>query len=252
MRSILLCLLTIFFFLACKEKKMRKVVDIPERVHEFKLSEPAGKVVGDVEFSAKGAEFTDNESLSHLLFDSLKLNKTVNKNISMWLKFDGQDARVPQMIFSIKDTTNSLKRFNMWIAGRRVTAVLNSNHLWAKEYDYSKGRSKTYYDSYLLEPGMYYFLSVNYTPQKIQVYINAELYQEFENLESGDIQFHKIYLGKELTENEFRNPFMGHIRNLSFFDQTLSEDEIYSLSVETYDAISEFNKTFELKKFNFN
>ena len=140
----------------------------------------------------------------------------------------------------------------MWIAGKRVTAVLNSNHLWANQYDYTKGTSKTYYDSYLLELGKYYFISINYTTQKVQIYINAELYQQFEDLEAVTIQFDKIYLGIEPYENNYRNPFIGHIRNITLFDQVLSEDEIYSLSVETHEAISEFNKTFELKKFNFN
>lgn len=231
---------------------MRKVVDVPNRIHEYELINPTGNGVGNVQFSEKGAEFNGNDNLAYILLDSLSLEESAQNNISMWFKFEGEDARIPQMIFSIKDTTNIRKRFNMWIAGRRVTAVLNGNHLWANEYDYSKGRSKTYYDSYILEPGKFYFLSVNYTPKKVEIYINAELYQQFENINDGKINFHQIYLGTERYENEFRNPLIGNIRNLTLFNRTLNENEIYSLSVESHEAISEFNKAFELKKFNFN
>lgn len=251
MRKGLLYLVIIIVLCNCKDKKMREVVGVPEKAHEFELTKPTGNIKGNVQFSKKGAKFTQKDSFSHIILDSLNLNKSSNKNISLWLKFDGEDARIPQMIFSIQDTTDLSKRFNMWVAGKRITAVLNSNHLWANDYDYSKGRSKTYYDSYLLELGKYYFLSVNYTTQKVQIYINAELYQEFENLDGGTIEFHKIYLGIEPYHNKYRNPFIGHIRNINLFNQVLSEDEIYSLSVITYEDISEFNRTFELKKFNF-
>ncbi|WP_339609670.1 LamG-like jellyroll fold domain-containing protein [uncultured Planktosalinus sp.] len=230
---------------------MRKVVDVSNRALEYELINPSGNFEGDVQFSEKGAEFNVNDGSGYILLDSLNLNQSASKNISMWLKFEGEDARIPQMIFSIKDTTDSRKRFNMWIAGRRITAVLNGNHLWANEYDYSKGRSKTYYDSFILEPGKFYFLSVNYTPQKVQIYINAELYQQFDNINDGNISFHQIYLGTERYENEFRNPLIGNIRNLTLFNRTLNVNEIYSLSVESHEAISEFNKAFELKKFNF-
>ncbi|GGD80098.1 hypothetical protein GCM10011312_00510 [Planktosalinus lacus] len=252
MRNVLIFFLIILAFYSCGEKKMRKVVDVSNRAQEYELIKPLGNVVGDVQFSEKGAEFIGNDVPAYIFLDSLSLEESTPKNISMWLKFEGEDARIPQMIFSIKDTTDIRKRFNMWIAGRRVTAVLNGNPLWANEYDYSKGRSKTYYDSYILEPGKFYFLSVNYTPQKVQIYINAELYQQFENINDGKINFHQIYLGTERYENEFRNPLIGNIRNLTLFNRTLNENEIYSLSVESYEDISEFNKAFELKKFNFN
>lgn len=230
---------------------MRKVVDVPNKAQECELIKPSCIVMGNVHFSEKGAKFNDNDIPSYILLDSVNLDKSSSKNISMWFKFDGEDARIPQMIFSIKDTTDNRKRFNLWVAGRRITALLNNNPLWANDYDYSKGRSKTYYDSYLLERGKYYFLSVNYTPQKIQLYINAELYQQFEDIDGGHIDFHQIYLGAELFENEVRSPFIGYIRNLTLFNRKLNENEIYSLSVESYKAISEFNKAFELSKFNF-
>lgn len=251
MRNVFIFFLIILVFCSCGEKKMRKVVDVSNRVQEYDLIKPLGTVVGDVQFSEKGAEFNGNDFPLYILLDSLNLEESTPKNISMWLNFEGEDARIPQMIFSIKDTTDIRKRFNLWVAGRRVTAVLNGNPLWANEYDYSKGRSKAYYDSYLLERGKYYFLSVNYTPQKIQVYINAELYQQFEDIDGGHIDFHQIYLGAELFENEVRSPFIGYIRNLTLFNRKLNENEIYSLSVESYKAISEFNKAFEISKFNF-
>ncbi|MCR9182171.1 MAG: LamG domain-containing protein [Flavobacteriaceae bacterium] len=230
---------------------MRDVVEVLDRHGEYELTTPTGSVIGDVNFSKKGAEFLDNTTVSYILFDSIKLNKSSQKNISMWFKFEGEDARIPQMLFSIKDTIDIQKRFNMWIAGRRITALLNGNHLWANQYDYSKGRSKTYYDSFLLEPGKYYFLSVNYTPEKVEIYINAELYQQFDTIKEGNINFDQIYIGTERHYNEFRNPFIGNIRNLTLFDRQLSENEIYSLSVEAYEAIYEFNKAYELSKFNF-
>jgi len=250
MKNIFVYIVSLLLFSACKEAKKRQVVAVSERTHEWSFTNQKNQTVGEIEFTDKGAGFLGVDFPAYITIDSLLVNDSRHRNISMWLKFDGEDARVPQMVFSVQDTLNAKNRFNLWIAGRRVTAVLNSNHLWAKEYDYSMGAGKIYYDSYMLERGKYYFLSVNYSPNEVEVYINAEKYQQFENIENGDINFHRIYLGAEMHGDDFRNPFFGHLKNLTVFNRKLTENEIYSLSAESYDEISEYNKAFELSKFN--
>jgi hypothetical protein len=239
-----------FLLYSCGEPPQRQVIEVIDKFYENSLTKPGELQSENVFFSEKGACITGDLSPSFVLIDTLKINHSTERNLSFWFKFDGEDAAVPQMLFSIRDTINPQNRFNVWIAGRRITAVLNSNHLWANNYDYRNGRSKVYYDSFRLERGKYYYLSINYTPRKIEIYVNAELYQQFEQIENGLMSFQQLYLGIEVTNEGFKHPFAGHIKNLTLFDRLLTVDEIYSLSVASYQGIEKFNKEFELSKFN--
>ena len=232
------------------DKKEIYSVDINERALSYTLMKDEEFKYSNVDFSNRGIGFTYKNTPSYARIDSLNIERTEGVNISLWFQFLGDDPTNEQMLFSVRDTLEESKNINFWIAGRRLTAKINSNNLWAKNYDYKNGGSRLCYDLFQLELGKYYFLSINIMEDVVEVYVNSELYVRYEGLKNTSINYDQIYLGIfHNSKGDFKHQYQGYLRNLTIFSKTLNRKEIKALSQETYQEIFPYNDAFELNKF---
>ncbi len=248
-------LLISFFFvvIACSEVRKetnRTVLNLEDRIHSFSLIKDEGLYQQNINYSNMGVGFEYQNFPAFVKIDSLDLNLNKGFNISFWFKFTGDDPRKEQMLFSIRDFHYERKCINFWIAGYRLTGKINTNNLWAKDYNYQNGGSREYYDLFQLELGKYYFFSANITSNKLEVYLNSELYAEYVDLRETEININTIYLGILEEDKSFKYQFQGNIRNLVLFERTLNTNEVEKLSIENYNDIHPYNDKYELNKFN--
>lgn len=237
--------------LSCEVYENRKMVMVENEILKLDLT-------GEEQLN--GENFTiDNKGLGigfekHPSFADIDFGLYNSKelNISFWINVKSEVQNIPQILFSLEDSLNSGNRFTIWMAGHRITGAVNNQNLWAKEYDYTKGTSAKYFDLFQLEQGKYYFFSLNVEKRSIKIYLNAEVYASYEDLEINGLSFQNIIFGVERRNQKFQNQMTGNIRNLTLFDRILTKDEIYSLSVNSYSEIEKYNREFELSKFNFN
>jgi hypothetical protein len=244
-------LLIIVLIFSCQNKKeVDYKVNLNNKVLSYDFTKDQGLRKNNINFSDKGVEFLYKGSPSYIRVDSLQLEFSKGVNISFWFQFTGDNPKKEQMLFSVKDSLNPSKSISFWIAGRRLTGKINTNNLWAKEYDYSQGASGNFYDLFPLELGKYYFLSININKQTTEIFINTERYALYNGLQSPELNFDEIYFGVlKNSENNFKYQYQGYIRNLSIFNKILNRKEIEVLSNETYADIFPYNDEFELSKF---
>lgn len=251
-RGILLALIFLvgFIMLGCRENSKKTVVKLEKPVFYQTLTSESD-IINGINYSLgdEGLAVGLDASPSYIKLN-VEGDSFTHLNISFWLKNTKKDQTKPQIILSLIDTINKENRFSIWMAGYRLTGAINDINFWAKEYDYKLGMSSEYYDLYLLEQGKYYFFSLNVSPHSVEIYVNAELYAQYK-VDIEDINFQNVLLGMEYRNGIFENQMQGFIRNLSIFDKTLTQDEIYSLSLETFYEIEKYNIDYELSKFKF-
>ena len=247
MRVISLLLLTLL--LGCADmRKERQVVTVSEPLYAFSLTEPFKYKAEAISFNTQGASFGTQDSPSYIQLDSLTLVRG-DFNISFWLRSTSEQGDFTQTFIRAHLSNNGASNLNLGLGGFRITGNLNSNTFSAKNFAHGNAASREYYDLPRLEVGKYYFVSVNKSGGKIDIYVNAELYQDFDFDSDTDLVFDSILLGVLNTSGDYINQFSGNIRNLQVFGNILSADEIYSVSVKTYPEIKPFNDAFELSKF---
>ncbi len=245
-KYLLLALLTT----ACsKLTKQREVVDIPEPATAMSLiNKPSTGIYANVEFSNNGMRLDTINGASYVYLDSIAPIKD-NYNISFWFKLESKDGKTNQTFFNAVNTNNKSNFLTFGLAGFRVAGILNSNVFSAKDFSKDGAMSRTYFDLPRLEVGKYYFFSVNVAAQQVQVFINAELYQQYELTKDYSLQANALLLGVRRTTGDYKNQFLGTLRNLEIYNHQLSENQIYSVSVKNFDEIAPLNDAFELSKF---
>ncbi|MBW2937247.1 LamG domain-containing protein [Aureisphaera sp. CAU 1614] len=210
----------------------------PSQIHSF----------SHVLFSMEGAEFGNGHIPSYLVLDSIPdISKSFN--LSFWFRVRGDNGKIPQVLFKAFNRNNPKEQLALWMSGFRVTGNLNSNRFSAKEFSKELPISRDFYDLPRLEVGKYYFLSVNKIDNTIQVFINAELYGEYKIIKDTNIVINSCIFGVLNTEGSYTNQLYGFLRNFEIYEQPLSQDEIYSVSVKHFKEIQPFNDAFELSKF---
>jgi hypothetical protein len=237
--------------LSCEVYEKRKIVVVENDILKLDLT---GKeqVKGEnfaIDNRGLGIGFEKQPSFAEI---DIEVYNSEELNISFWFNVKSEVQNIPQILFSLEDSLYLGNRFTIWMAGHRITGAVNAQNLWAKEYDFTQGTSAKYFDLFQLEQGKYYFFSMNVEKRSIKIYLNAELYVSYNNLDIDDLSFQKIIFGVERRNQKPQNQMTGYIRNLTLFDRILTKDEIYSLSVESYSEIEKYNREYELSKFNFN
>ena len=230
-------------------RKQRQVVAVEAPLYAFDLTSEVAGLQQSVSFNTEGASFGMENTPSYLILDSLP---TVQRdfNLSFWFRSTSEKGDYTQTYLRAYNSEDRRVNINLGIGGFRLTGNLNSNTFSAKNFAQGNAASRQYYDLPRLEVGKFYFVSVNKAGGTIEIYVNAERYQDFDFSSDTNLQFDRILLGALNTSGDYVNQFTGNIRNLQVFAKTLSADEIYSLSVKTYPEIKTFNDAFELSKFN--
>lgn len=237
------------FFASCKDRSIKKTVKVPAATRSFSFQKEGDFSFNEVVFNSEGAFFNDDENLAYIRINDFKKKVGNDFNLSFWVRNIGE-PKDSQVLINIKDTINSYKRFKLWLGGRRLTGIFNSDHFWAKDYDYKNSKSKAYYDSYQLDNGRFYFLSLNVSRTKIEIFIDSEPYQTFKFAHGNSINIHEILIGAEESNRGLINQFSGNISFFKIFTTNLTLSEIYSLNREKLDYFNKINDAHELKKFN--
>lgn len=240
--------INLIFFASCNKPRDKTIVKVPAHIKSFSFQSEAKFFYQDVEFGPEGAFFNNNTNPSFVKINGFKKNIGNEFNVSFWFRSNG-DPKNSKMLISVSDTLNKLKRFKFWLSGRRLTGIFNSNHLWAKGYDYKNEKSKAYYDSYKLDNGKFYFLSLNVSMNKIDIFINSERYQVFNFIKNNEINAHEFLIGVENNQNGYINQYFGTISFLKIFPRNLTVNEIYSANKEKLNYFKVINDAHELKKF---
>jgi hypothetical protein len=232
-------------------RKERQLVSVKEPIFNLNLTSDSNNLdFFNVSFSKEGASFKDlKKEASFIKIDSTPPIPE-NFNLSFWFRIKGEDGKVPQVLFKAVNKHNPSQQLVLWVGGFRVTGNLNSNRFSSKNYSKTTSISRDYYDLPRLEVGKYYFLSLNKFKNKIQIYINAELYAEFNPEKDSQIAINSFILGVLNTKGPYTNQFLGNLRNFEVYEQPLTEDEIYTISTKYFKEIQPFNDAFELSKFN--
>lgn len=246
--KLLIVVFTLILGACSHEKRMRQLVEVPESLYSYTLTEKVELRSQAVNFDHRGATFDSLAEPSWLRIESLKGLKR-QMNISFWFRLTSDVGGRTQTVLRAVDTQRPYKHLSIGFSGFRIGGSLNSHNFSAKDNTLGNEPSRTYFDLPRLEMGRYYFFSMNKEGGKIAIYVNAELYQEFDFKEDFELDTNQLLLGVLNTSGDFVNQYVGNLRNLDLFDQILTEDQIYSLSVNSYPNIAPFNDAYELSKF---
>lgn len=243
--------LLFFFVSSCIfQKKERALVSLPAPALEIAFTNPSGVFRSfNCTFSKKGATFESTNNLASFIELDAIPKVSGDFNLSLWFKVEGENGKISQTLFKAFNSEKPQEQIRFWVAGNRVTGSLNSNKFYTEDFLKGSSASRTYYDLPRLELGKYYFLSINKRNNQIQVYINAELYAEYNVQKDYTILINSITFGVLNSREPYINQFFGTIRNFEIYEQPLNEDEIYSVSVKHFQEIEPYNDAFELSKF---
>ena len=246
LRKITAISLGLFLLFSCKESKKTLSKDSKTiENHSLKIEKKEDFIIfesllvkeniqiakyNNIVFSDNGAKFKrDEESYIHIPKIDIDLNKEFN--ISFWFKFNDEFGPKPPALFVYKNKYSSPSNspFYVFLPAKRVSGVIGDQMLFAENYNSRQGYSRKYYDSFQLSPGTFYFLSINKKDSILQIYVNSELYSEYDNLIYSKQKGEEIYLGAFPHDSEFKNPFEGSIKGLKIYSRALMENEIVNL-----------------------
>lgn len=200
------------------------------------LSRPSEKFeLKNVDFKNEGAIFFANQEVSYVKIPKFNLNLGNPFNVSFSYNTSSEDGSKPQTYIAFVDKYSSPARtipLYIYTAGKRITGVYGNQTLWANNYDRTQGESKTYFDSYQLSANEFYFISINFTGNVLEIYVNSELYASFDNINPHDLKFENVIIGSLPQGTDFVSPFKGILYGVKIFNKSLSMSEI----VEVYNA----------------
>lgn len=192
-----------------------------------------GAQYNNIEFTADGALFKgDTLTPSFITLPFTKLNLSNPFNISFSYETFLEDGSKPQTFFAFASRYSSPSKLiplYIYSAGKRLTGVYGGKKLWAENYDNTLGESKKYYDSYQLSNNEIFFVSLNFTGLKIDIYVNSELYATFPNLEPHLLEYSKVVIGALPTVEGYTTLFNGRIHGVKIFNKALTEKEIVEI-----------------------
>lgn len=236
-----LIVFTAFTVLSCKNPKKEKEVEpqLSQKeekrdLNEFLVFENL-LMKDDIEnaeyknitFTKEGALFTKVQpTYIKIPFSDLNLSQGFNLSFSFTTTDD--DGRKPQSLIAFVDQYSSPSRipFYVYYPGNRISGVNGKQALWAEDYNPANGYSRSYYDSFKLSKDRFYFISVNVTETKVNIFVNTELYASFEGLTPHDYKVENISIGALVSNENVTYPFAGNIHGLKIFNRPLEETEI--------------------------
>lgn len=219
-----------------KEKEKRDYNSIAILKNKLEKQDINEASYNNIEFDKYGANFSNNgNSLSYIEIPMSNVGIDLKKgfNISFRFKISDYDGTKPQSLFVLADKFSSPSRvpFYIYFPAKKISGVYGQQLLWADGYNAKNGYSKEYYDSFPLEEEQMYFVSVNFNGEKIDIYVESELYMSYSNIAVHDLKAEKILLGGIYNKNNntLSNPFTGAISNLQIYSEPLEESEIVSI-----------------------
>ncbi|MFK5878242.1 MAG: hypothetical protein QM478_01965 [Flavobacteriaceae bacterium] len=240
-----ICMLGLLGLMACSDKVKKEETGNNKPVIEEKIIGPKEDYLVfensltkkdidsasyiNVELTNNGAKFSDKES-SYIKIPNINLDLKEDFNISFWFKFYGMEGKIPKALLAYRGSSpSSNSPIFIYLPARKLSGSFGSQILWAENYNMKEGNSKLYYDSVQLMPDTPYFVSINYLENKMQFYVESELYAEYENVSTHDMIGKDLYLGGLLLNDELKYPLDGSMKSLKIFSRSLTEKEIVKL-----------------------
>ena len=206
--------------------------------------------ISNIAFSYEGAEF-DNSKGSYIQTDSKDLNLNEGIGISVVFNFNERDGAKAQTLISLVDENSATGTagFTFYISNRRITGVVQGNYLWGNGYTYNKGMSDVFFDSPQLELDKFYSLTINIASERIELFVNNELYQIFNNINVSKLLGDQIVLGafKKSNDPSGSKVLKGKLRNLEIYNRTLTSDEIDDYFLINQSEMNEQNDAIDLQ-----
>ncbi|MCK0178778.1 LamG domain-containing protein [Flavobacteriaceae bacterium S0862] len=244
MKKIISLLVLLVVFVSCKEEKKQDTeqIEVSQEEKERDINDLLvfestlmkqdieGAEYKNIQFSNEGALFSgsvNNPSYIKLPLIDLDLSKEFNLSFSFNSKTD--DGTKPQTFISFTDKYSSPTRdipLFVYFAGKRITGVYGNQKLWAEKYDKDLGESKAYYDSYQLPPNEVFFVSLNFSGNSIEIFVNSELYASFSDISPHSKMFEKVILGGLPQGEGYTTLLNGSLHSLKIFSTALTEKEI--------------------------
>ena len=232
---------------SCRDKEKNETIEIQSQKNEevkledyivyenpfLKMDSDADIFYNNVKLQKDGMLFDGQDkspSFIKVPFTILDLSKPFN--ISFSYNTSSDDGSKPQTFIALVDDYSSPGRnipLFIYTAGKRITGVYGDQALWAENYFRSEGESKSYYDSYQLKSNEFYFVSINFTGNTIEIYVNSELYSSFDNIKPHELKYKTMLIGALPEGDTFVTQFSGVIHGLKIFNKALSEKEIVSV-----------------------
>ena len=243
MKRLVTFLLVLVVFVSCKEDKKentepattsetvepRKIEDILAFENLLMNNDIDGAQYENVEFTKEGALFSGTkENPSYVKIPFSNVNLTNGFNVSFSFLTTSDDGRFPQGLVTLADKFSSPAKapFLLYFPANKISGTFGEQCLWAENYNRNNGYSRAYYDSFQLEANKTYFVSANVNADKIDIYVNSELYASFDQIETHSLTVEHILIGVVPIGPDFNNFFQGTIHGLKVFDEALSESEI--------------------------
>ncbi|MBO6605394.1 sialidase domain-containing protein [Psychroserpens sp.] len=231
--------------ISVKPLEETRVINLPLNDNDTSLT------INNIQFTYEGAEF-DNTKGSYIQTSSKDLNINDGIGINTVFNFSERDGAKAQTLFSMVDANSATgtAAFTFYISNRRITGVAQGKFLWGNDYTYNKGMSDVFFDSPQLEIDKYYSLSINITSEKIELFVNNELYQEFNNLSIQKLKGDHIVLGafKKPQDPAGSKILKGKIRNLEIYNRSLTLDEIDDYYLINQGEMNEQNDALALEQ----
>lgn len=187
---------------------------------------------GGVFFNEQGVTFGIQGNPCYLKINEVDFDLSKPFNISFTYKTFSGDGSKPQTLLSFQDKFSSPSSipFFIYTAANRITAVYDKQALWAVDYEPKGEMSRQFYDSFVLDKDNFYFISINFDGEKIDIYVESELYASFDQVTSSERPFSDLILGAIVSKrNNYLLPFKGTIHGLKLFNTSLTEREIIML-----------------------
>jgi hypothetical protein len=243
MKKIMSLLVLLVIFVSCKEEKKqdtttKPVVEKPEErdINDFLVFENLLMEQNIEEAEYKNVQFTKEgvlfggtkEKHSYVKIPYNNLDLTNGFNVSFSFLTTSDDGRFPQGLVTLMDKFSSPAKapFLLYFPANKVSGTFGEQCLWAESYDRNNGYSRAYYDSFQLNANKTYFVSANFNENKIEIYVNSELYASFDQIEPHSLKVEHILIGAVPIGPDFNNFFQGTVHGLKIFDEALSETEI--------------------------
>lgn len=178
-------------------------------------------------------EFVDNSSQE--VYEYVEFPNSLNGEeytVSFWMNTNN-DYAVNQSILMLNNTNEWIySLFWISISNMRLTAMHDGQDLRTKDYGITFDYSDEYWNSEMLEINKEYFVTYTYLNQTLTIYLNGEIYSQFENVKGVPGSNEKIRLGVAPNPNTsvgLAYQFSGYIDELFIYNRALSVEEILML-----------------------
>lgn len=240
-KVILILIVATISLLSCKEEKTKKKVTkkteqvekviTPKKIikpdvllslndYKSKIKNTNIKIV-DADFGE--ALHFDGEDKNYLILKTPKLTNKSSYTINFNFSINEKNFNKNNTLINLLDFKNSKGRYgktllSLWFSKRRISAYQNGKDLRKQgEIIDRKGFSEEFLTSQELDFDQTYNLTYAYRPGTVKIYIDGELYSQYNNVKSANRTAIELLIGKTWSNNKSINNLIGEIGEIKIY-----------------------------------